>query len=378
MIKIDKKYLVSLAQKLVQADSSNPPGKEKAIVDILAKELKGFCKIKCIEMAKDRPNLLAIFGSGDKKLIIHGHTDTVPAGPGWKFPPFSAKIINGKLYGRGATDMKGTLAAIVAAFRSLKQSKWKPKGQLIFLACCNEEMGDGEEIGMRYMAKKIKGGLVLLTDTTDFNITSAEKGALWLEFISKGKEAHGATPWKGVNAIEKLAKFISELNKLFLPGAHHILGRSTISVNMISGGMKTNVIPAFCKARADIRIVPKEKKEDVIKALQGLIDQLKKEDKDLNIKIKELLYLAPVEIDTTKPYVSTFVSCAQEVLGKPIQFVGEHGATGAGVFIKVGNPTLVFGPGKPELCHVKDEYIEINDLVKAAQIYAEFAKKFLS
>lgn len=378
MIKIDKKYLVRLAQKLVQADSSNPPGKEKAVVDILAKELKDFCKIKYIEVAKDRPNLLATFGSGDKKLILNGHTDTVPAGPGWKFPPFSAKIINGKLYGRGATDMKGTLAAIVAALKALKQSKWKPKGQLIFLACCNEEMGDGEEIGMRYMAKKIKGDLVLLTDATDFNITSAEKGALWLEFISKGKEAHGATPWKGVNAVEKLAKFVSELNKIFLPGAHHLLGKSTISVNMISGGMKTNVIPAICKARVDIRIVPKEKKEDAIKALQGLIDQLKREDKDLNIKIKELLYLAPIEIDTAKPYVGTFVSCTQKVLGKTVQFVGEHGATGAGVFIKAGNPTLVFGPGKPELCHVKDEYIEIEDLVKAANIYAEFAKAFLS
>jgi len=378
-VMFDKKRILELAKKLIAIDSSNPPGNEKAVADVLAEEFRRLgLEVRFLEAAHERPNLLAIWRGGvGKKLIFHGHMDTLPAGEGWKHNPFGGETDNGKIYGRGATDMKGPLASLVCAIEQLKKEGWEPKGELMILACCNEEMGDREEIGMRFVADKITGDFILMAEATDFNIVTAEKGPLWLEFTAHGKQAHGSMPWLGVNAIEKLGRFLMELKTLQFDVNHPLLGKSTLSINTIAGGVKTNAVPGIARATVDIRLVPGEDKEKVKAKINDMIKRMKVNDKELDIDFRETLFYEPVETPADQPFLSMLKQAAENASGKKIKLMGEHGATGAWIFVKHGIPAVVCGPGKPEIAHSKDEYIEVDELVKATNFYAEFAKKFL-
>jgi len=377
---------VELAQELVRINTGNPPGNEGKVADVIEKRLKdaGF-EVERVEIAAGRPNLIVKWeGEAGRTLVLHGHMDTIPAGSGWVHDPFGAVIEGGKLYGRGACDMKGGLAAMVVALENLKKSGWKPKGTLIFVASANEEMGDNEKIGIRAMAPKLKElvgkeGLMVLGDTTDFNITIAEKGVLWIEVISHGKEAHGSTPWKGINAIEKLGKFLIALNKLEFKTNHPLLGKSTISINTISGGYKTNAVPELAKATVDIRLVPGDKKEDILKRVRDIIEELKKDDKDMNIEIREMIYLEPIETQADQPFISIIKDAVKEAIGREPEIRGEHGSTGASIFMRsAGLHTVACGPGKPEQAHTKDEWIEVKDIEAGVKFFELLARKYLS
>ncbi len=382
---VDKAGLVNLAQRLIRANTSNPPGNEKAVADILAEKLKALgLEVKMLENAAGRPNLMAVWkGNGKRTLFLQGHMDTVPAmNDGWKHSPFSATLEGDRLYGRGACDMKGGLASMVAAVEKLKKEGWQPKGNLVFLAAANEEMGDKENVGMGFIAPQLRkmfpgDTLMVMTDTSDMNIVIAEKGVLWLEVTAKGREAHGSMPWQGVNAIEKLGKFLLALHDLDRPISNRLLGKGTASINTISGGYKTNVVPDTAKASVDVRLVPGETKESILAAIQKLIAKLRKEDADMDITVRDLTYFQPVEVSPEKPYIREMFSCIRQVTGKEPEIRGEHGASGAWIFKNAGFDVLMCGPGKPEVAHSKDEWVEVSQLVSAAETFAVFAKKWL-
>jgi len=384
----DRNSIVKLVQQLVQKNTSNPPGNEKAVADVLIERLKAAgLEIKIFEAGAGRPNVLAIWRGKTKGkiLLLNGHMDTVPPGPreNWKFDPFSGRLADGQICGRGSADMKGALAAMVGAVEALKKERWEPKGTLAMLFVSNEEMGDLEKIGMRLVAPKLEKELgkidcMLIGDVTELNVVIAEKGALWLEFIAKGKEAHGSMPWLGINAIEKLGKFLMELRSMPLPASHPLLGKSTISINTISGGYKTNIVPATAKSTVDIRLVPGEDKEHVKAAIQNLIKMMRAADSDMNIEMKEVIYVTSVETDADEPFVQQLVKVVREVTGKQPEVRGEHGSTGAAIFRAEGIATVACGPGKDSACHVVDETIAVDDIVAATDIYAKFAKRFLA
>jgi len=380
---MDRDKLVGLAQDLIKVRSTNPPGNEKEVADILKKRLEAIgMKVEYFEEAYGRPNILATWDGGEgKTVVLQGHMDTVPAKKDyWKHDPFSGVVEDGKIYGRGATDMKGPLASMVNAIESLKEEGFEPKGKIMFLGCVNEETGDSDEIGMRLMAPKMKerfdNGLMIIGDVSNLDVVTAEKGALWLEFISKGKEAHGSTPWEGVNAIEKLGKFLVDLNNAKLPIKHVMLGESTISINTIFGGMKTNVVPGEARASVDIRLVPGQDKEEVLGIIRNLIKNLQEEDPEVDIEFTEEVYEPAVEIDQKQDFIPILLECIK-ARGRAGKLKAEHGATGSGNFIREGIPTVVFGPGNPDQAHITDEFVEIKDLEDASLIYQDFIKKYL-
>lgn len=379
---IDKEAVISLTKKFVKINTSNPPGNEWRLAELIAGLLRqiGF-KVELVEFASGRPNVVASLGSGKKTLILSGHMDTVPVGSGWKYDPFSGTVKDGKIFGRGATDMKGALVSMIEAVASLRREGWKPNGCLKLIFTVNEEMGDNEEIGMRALLKKMKGNkdsLVIIGDTTNFDIVVTEKGILWLELVSYGKEAHASMPWTGVNALENLIKVLYHIQNLKIEGNNKLLGKSTIAVTMLNAGIKTNVIPEVARAHLDIRLIPEEKREAVIDMIREIINRLSEEDRNINVKVNELLYYPPVEPKFEGDVAQKLKEIIEGTLKRKVSIVGEHGATGAGYFIKAGFPTIVFGPGKPENCHIKDEYVEISDLLNAAKIYREFILSYLS
>jgi len=376
---------IELAQELIRLNTGNPPGNESRVANVLEKRLKaaGF-PVERIELAAGRANLIVEWDGGPgKTLVIIGHMDTIPAGQGWRHDPFGAVIENGKLYGRGASDMKGSLASIVVALEQLKKSGWKPHGKLIFVAAANEEMGDTEDIGMGAMAGKLKemagkDGILVFGDTSDFTITVAEKGVLWLEVLSRGKEAHGSTPWKGINAIEKIGKFLIALNNMEFTTNHPLLGKSTISINTISGGYKTNAVPETAKASVDIRLVPGDSKDNIMARIRDLIAEMKRKDGDMNIDVKELVFMEPVETPATQPIVAVLKEAVKEATGRNAEVRAEHGATGASMFKKrTGMLTVACGPGKMEQAHTKDECIDVKDIENGVKLFEALAKKYL-
>jgi acetylornithine deacetylase/succinyl-diaminopimelate desuccinylase-like protein len=242
-------------------------------------------------------------------------------------------------------------------------------------------MGDSDKVGMKLVAPKLKEevgniDLMIIGDTSNFDIVIAEKGVLWLKFKCYGKSAHGSRPWEGVNAIEKLGKFLMKLNDLKFSTEHELLGKSTISINKFNAGFKTNVIPGEAEAAVDLRLVPNEDKGKVLEMVNGLLEEANKE-KDVKIEMQEEAYEPAVETSRDQEFIPVLMDSIKNVLGKESEIKAEHGATGSGNFIEQGIPTVVMGPGREDLAHVANEFIEIKDLEDAVKIYSDFIKKYL-
>ena len=205
--------VVKLTQELVKINSEDPPGNEENMARFIVKFMEGMdFKLTKIYPEKNRPILIFEKGKGEG-LMLNGHMDTVPAGDGWKYDPFGGKVVNGRVYGRGAVDMKGGLASVLAAAKKFSGKKFKRKLVLVFVP--------GEEVnllGSDYLTSKKKNLLKdvkhgVIAEPTGMNITIAQKGIVEIGVIFKGKSAHGSKPELGDNAILKAVKFINEGNK---------------------------------------------------------------------------------------------------------------------------------------------------------------------
>jgi succinyl-diaminopimelate desuccinylase len=271
---------IELTQELVRINSENPPGNEKQV----AKFIKDFLEdlkisAELIEFEKNRVNLVASIGNGDG-LMLNGHMDTVPVGDirNWKYDPFEGKVLNGKIYGRGTSDMKGGIAAILTAVKNLAKEKFKRKLLLTFVADEEVSLKGSKYLieNRKEMFKDIKYGLV--AECNDMSLTIAQKGITDIRVKFKGKAAHGSKPELGDNAIYKAADFIQELRKLIIKLKNKenlILGSGTINVGTIRGGTKINVVPDYCEIEIDRRLIPGETPTIAVNQIKNLLKKLK-------------------------------------------------------------------------------------------------------
>ncbi|MDI6798777.1 MAG: M20/M25/M40 family metallo-hydrolase, partial [Candidatus Aenigmarchaeota archaeon] len=232
--------------------------------------------------------------------------DTVPAGDEkkWKYPPFSAKVVDNKLYGRGSLDMKSSLAAMVFAMKAL--SKVELKGNLIFTAVVDEEPGAYSEIGTKFLLKQgIKGDACIVGEPGTKKICIGCKGGYRLKVITRGVSLHtGSSSWekkeKGINAVTKMAKILLALEKLKLKykPVKIFNGRKPVITpgTLIKGGSGINVVPDYCEATIDIRLMPGQTKAQVKKEILNCIDKLKQKDPQLQAEIQDLMFVPSVYI----------------------------------------------------------------------------------
>src|SRR4030065_794777 len=271
---IKKKELVDLTIQLVQTSTENPPGNEKVAAQFLKPLLSqmGF-KIKTVLSPKGRSNLIAEkrWGKGGRTLIFNGHLDVVPAGDPsqWKYPPFQGKLSKGRIYGRGASDMKSGIASFIHALSMIDRSKIHLHQGAVILHLVSDEESHGRQ-GMGFLTQKggIHGDATLVGEPTDLHPVIAQKGALWLKISTLGKSAHSARPHLGVNAIEKMMKLIHQINLISLEKEHPLLGKPTLNVGTIRGGTQINLVPDCCEIELDRRILPSEKKEEIVKEIK--------------------------------------------------------------------------------------------------------------
>jgi succinyl-diaminopimelate desuccinylase len=368
-----------LLRKLIQAETTAQKG-ELAVAEIISDELarSGIdCRIDSWDL--NRANLTAKITSARRKggLLFLCHLDVVAAGEGgWKYPAFGGVENKGKIYGRGSVDMKGGIAATVTAIRQIVASGVKLKGDIVFFAAAGEET---DSCGARRFINSFNNKLpkiagVVIPEPTDFAVVTAHRGMLWLEVITKGKAAHSSAPQLGINAISSMKSFLDELqNYKVAAKSHELLGDCSMSINTISGGKEINVIPDKCSIGIDIRTLPSQNTRRIIACLEGIVAKLKQKNPKFDAVVSVSREVDALETDSNCDFVKDFCSAVGVSETKAVGFTtdGPH-------FASLGAPVVIFGPGKPQLAHKPDEYIDIADVEKAVEYYNNIILKFLA
>jgi len=366
--------------KLVQIDTTCSAG-ELGAAKAVAEELSASgieARVDCWD--RTRANVSARVGSEGSRgaLVFACHLDVV--GPGeepWECSPFSGVLREGRVYGRGATDMKGGIAAAVAAIREIVDSGVELLGDIVFVASAGEETDSCGAI--RFVEVQGESGRgeyagVIIPEPTDFDVVVAHRGMLWLEVATKGKTAHGSAPHLGVNAINSARLLLNQLAS-YTPQieVHERLGGCSMSINTIAAGEAINVVPDKCTIGIDLRTLPGQDHGRIIGDLEEIFAKLKATNTDFDAEISIVRQVEPMETDSNSGFVREFCRIVGAAETKAVGFTtdGPH-------FAELGAPVVIFGPGKGEMCHKPNEYIEISDVERAANCYKDVILKFLT
>jgi succinyl-diaminopimelate desuccinylase len=375
--------LVKFCQEIVRIKSVNPPGDELQAAEYVASSLKKIgLEVEVIKHSPTRASVLARLKSSRKKpaLLYNGHLDTVPVGSEkWIHEPFEGILSEGKIWGRGSADMKGGLAVLMVAAKALVDARVPLQGDLIVTATAGEEV---DSLGAVAVAGRRDLGpiqAVVIPEPSYNDVFIAEKGAFWLELTTQGKTAHGSMPEQGRNAIMMMVALLNELEKLtFLYKEHPLLGGFSKSINTISGGVKTNVVPDSCVVTVDMRTVPGQDHRAILKQVEDLIADLSRRIADFKASVRVANDRAPVETSPDDPIVQNFYDVVAEVAGERPVPKGVRYYTDAVAFVPVLKiPMVICGPGDAKLAHQPNEHVEISKLVQAARIYTLAAAKLL-
>ena len=365
-------------RRLIQAETTTQKG-ELAAAQIIAAELnRSGIESRIETWDQTRANIIARVTSARRKkaLFFVCHLDVV--GPGeaqWTHPPFAAVESDGKIYGRGAADMKGCIAAVVTAIRRVAESGMQLQGDVILLGAAGEETdscGAMRFVGNCSAIPELSG--IVVTEPTEFDVVTAHRGLLWLEITTRGKAAHGSTPHLGVNAISSMKSVLDEVENYKIPfEPHKQLGQCSMSINRIAGGQAINIVPDKCSIAVDIRTLPSQNHNEIVADFEKILAHLKQRSFQFVAEVSIVRDVHALQTDSTCDFVRDFCSVVGRSRTKAVGFT-----TDGPYFAALGAPVVVFGPGKSELCHKPDEYIDLADVEKAVEHYKNVILKFLT
>ncbi|OGU57549.1 MAG: hypothetical protein A2V66_11120 [Ignavibacteria bacterium RBG_13_36_8] len=373
-VMVKEKTINVVSEKLNQFPSLKFRGEEYKVANIVKQE---FDKIGIpyeeFSRMEGRPNVVAKLGKNQngKRLLMPAHMDIVPAGEGWDSDPFELIEKNGKLFGRGTLDNKGPLASIMTAGEILKKLGIDKElnGELLISALSDEEAEDpdGIDYGIGYLMqeKLISPTYAVIPDIGGNmkEIDVAEKGRTVFKITATGKQAHGSTPERGVNAVYMMAKLIKEIEKIkFQFKVHPVLGKPSVNLGEIHGGAAPNIVPGTCYIYLDIRTVPGMTKNSVIRKLKECGKKVKKG----KFKIDIMSWNEPHDIDPKNEVVNVIQANAKEILGFKPKTIGMGGGTYAKTLNLHGITAVGWGPGDDAAFHVANEYVETKQLIDFA------------
>lgn len=372
-----KQSNVEFLQSLITIDSTNPPGNEAAVTELFKTRCEqNDVPYEITDLGNNRNNFSVTLTAKDNtedKLLLSGHTDTVKIGAQqWQYGPFAATIDNGKLYGRGTTDMKSGLAALYLALESLYKEGFTPTKNIEFLATAGEEV---DSIGAEhYVASTNMDNIkaIIIAEPTSEKVVVGHKGALWIEVTLTGKTAHGAMPEQGINAIEgmnKVLNLVDELKEEWLE-EQAPLGKSSISANLISGGIQTNVIPDSCTLNVDIRSVTPNLHEKLYSEFTERLEAIFSAENSPEVSTKILLNRATVLTEEDESIITSAldVANANEVSGVSYYTDGSVLNPDSNI------PTLIYGPGIETLAHQPNEYVEVDAFERSIEYFKKLLK----
>ena len=328
-------------------------------------------------------NVVATLDSGKpgKTLMLNGHMDTVLAS-GME-DAFDPKVIDGELWGRGTSDMKGPLATAMAAMKALKETGALKAGKVIFAGVADEEWNSWGAIDLIESGVAGSVDAAIICEPTCLTVRNSNRGLEWFRFTFKGKAVHGGEMHKGVNAILKAVKFIDGLQEKLIPEAEKNGG--ILNVGVINGGTKPSTVPGECELYVDKRYTTKETYDSLSKEFIDLCEEIAEEDPDFvcevepmgRAEMKEGYVHGPSYTDPDHPIVKITKKYADEITGIDAPVEAFPAWADAGLFSTyLDTPTIIMGPGFIECCHALDERIPLEHLTKAALIYALTAIEF--
>jgi len=367
---------VQLTKELVRMNTINPPGHEESCARHLGALLEnaGF-RIRYHSYGETRVNLVASIGGTSSKppLCLTGHIDTVPLGAAaWTMDPFAGDTADGKLYGRGTSDMKcGVAALTVAALNSARFLHSTAGVTLVITA--GEETGCEGAFHLQRDGVLERAGAVVVAEPTSNYPFVGHKGALWLRAKTRGVTAHGSMPKKGVNAVYKAARAVSQLEAFrFENPPHALMGQATLNVGTIRGGLNINSVPDEAEITIDVRSVPTVDHANLIQTLALQLGP--------DVELEPLMDLEPVYTDASDPWMQTVFEVMTPLLGeRPQSRVATYFTDAAALNLAYRNPpTVILGPGEPQMAHQTDEYCTMQRVGVAVEAYEQIIRRWCS
>lgn len=329
------------------------------------------------EVLPGRPNVIARLPGRDpaRKIILEAHMDTVSV-RGMTIPPFEPRIADGKLYGRGACDTKGGLAAMMEAVAGVKADGLTPPCDVWLAAVVDEEFSYR---GVVHLCQGLSADAAIVAEPTGLRAVRASKGVLRWRIRVQGKSAHSGKPELGVNAINHMARVVLALeedHQRLADARHPILGPATCNVGIIQGGVQVNFVPDQCTIEVDRRLLPGEKPEAVRAHYQKIIDRLQQRHPTL-VAVMEPPMLTDEALAT--PVDAAVVQHASAVLSQlnldPLP-CGVPFGSDASKLSRQGVPSIVFGPGNIDHAHAAVEFVDLEEVEQAVKFYREFILRF--
>jgi succinyl-diaminopimelate desuccinylase len=393
--RIDRDEVRRLVRDLVRLPSVYRPEvverNEERVARFLTRYLEeeGF-EVHTEEVAPGRPNVWAVWeGDGrGKTLLFEGHTDVVTEGRAedWSHPPFGAELVGGRLYGRGACDTKGNLAAAVMAAKAIKDSGVPFPGKLILCHPVDEEgmMSGIKAFIERGHAKGVDGAIIC--EPEENQLCVKQKGALRIEVTVHGQMAHGAMPMSGVNPVTRAARFVVAVEELEREEiARHrkdpFLGFPSLTPTILMGPdcgePQINVIPASAYVALDIRTVPGQSHDELVGRLEDCLAKLESEDPDFDASLEVIEERPWTETPMDDPLVRAVAAAYRELTGEEPRYNGVPGATD-GTFLNTlaDIPIVTTGAGDREIPHHKDEWVDVDELFATCKLFAASAMYF--
>jgi len=372
---VDRYETVELLKRLVRINSVNPslvegaPG-EAEIAEYVADYMRGIgLETRMEEVKPGRPNVVGVLKGvgGGPTLMLNGHTDTVGIDY-MEIDPLDPVVKEGKLYGRGSNDMKGGLAAILAAAKALVESDVELRGDLVVAAVCDEEYAS---IGTERLVEKVKADAAVVGEPTGLQVLVAHKGFAWIDVETRGVAAHGSRPEKGVDAIAKMGKFLVEIERLqddaLKRKRHRLVGSPSIHASTIQGGRELSTYPDYCKLQVERRMIPGEEASNVDAEMKAIIASLSASDPKFEGSHSITFVRGPMEIIPEEEICQILRRSTLDVVDMEPEFVGGSGWLDTEIIWRSGTPSVAFGPlGAGS--HAAVEYVELDSVVDAARI----------
>ena len=398
--RIDADEVVELTRSLVRIPSVYRPGDPDATEARVAAFVEAWFRregfsVEVQDVAPGRPNVLAWIGDkspGARSLLLEGHTDVVTEGnPGdWSRPPFGAELADGRIYGRGAADMKSGLAAAMIAGAAFLRAGVTPRGKLVIGALVDEE---DAMLGVHHLVKTPIGrelDAAIICEPEDNELCLEQRGVVWARVRARGRMAHGAMPEAGVNPIACLGTILAEAPRVQARLRRHAersryLRPPTVTPTIIEGPARgigvpqSNVIPAIAELTLDIRLTAGVDEKAIRGELERLCSGAMRRFPDANVEWEAINpFRLATRVERSEPLVQAMMRGVREATGQRPRFGGVPGSTDGTVLrMALGVPIVTCGPGNRLIPHQVNEYVEVKQVVDAAKIYAASALDYL-
>ena len=396
---------VAFLQGLIRIPTVNPPGDAyPACAQYIGEHLRSLgYAVEYVELSSAEVAELAPYGDGLPRsnvigrlqgpsahpvLHFNGHMDVVPVGSGWLSDPFGGEVHAGRIFGRGASDMKGGIAAQIFAIEAIRRAGLQLQGTVEQSGVVDEESTGNRNAGMGVLVERgyisrARTDYVVITEPLNVeNICLGHRGAIWGEITSYGRQSHGSTPERGVNAIENMARFIATATQELQPQLKARLnavpvvpasaGAASLSFNTVQGGTNINSVPDSCTVSFDRRLVTSEKLEDARREILNLLERHASEQPDFRYAYSERYATNPTWVSAETPLVQAFDAALHDVLGRAPGHVCSPGTDDQRFVVHNAGieQCIIYGPGEITQTHVIDELLAIDDLLAAIKVMA--------